>query len=154
MVDQFGTMAKISVAISADGKSYTELDSAWVLQFDSKSAGKYETQAIDYTYPVPGLDAVRFVKITASAPGHYAIRAITLHQGQQTWTVKTVISDGRTEHAGSLLTGGQALLGHPNPKALFQQLLAAGDSSKVFSVEHGSLVVELAGDEEITHLLL
>lgn len=143
VVDKFGTMARIEASASADGQEFANLGVAWVLQFDSKATGKYEAQAIDYAFPVESLDAARYVKITASGPGHYALSGITLHQGTTTWTVQSVTSDGKVEDAGNLLTGGLAILGHPDPKALFHELLAAGDSSQVFTVAHGSLTAEL-----------
>ncbi|OPZ81260.1 MAG: hypothetical protein BWY76_03088 [bacterium ADurb.Bin429] len=145
VVDKFGTMARIDAAVSADGETFTDLGVAWVLQFDSRAAGKYEAQEIPYTFPVSNLDAARYVKITASGPGHYAIQSITLHQGTTTRTVNAVSARGMVEDAGALLTGGLAILGHPDPKALFHELLAAGDSSQVFTVVHGSVTTEMGG---------
>jgi hypothetical protein len=143
VVDKFGTMARIEAAASPDGETFTDLGIAWVLQFDSKAAGKYEAQAIDYAFPVPSLADARFVKVTASGPGHYALSGITLHQGAQTLTVQSVASDGKVENADALKTTGLTILGHPDPKSLFEEMLAAGDSSQVFTIKHGSVTAEM-----------
>ena len=71
------------------------------------------------------------------------LKNITLHYGKRVWTPRAVQAEGRVENAEAILTGGLAQMGHPDPKALYYELLAEGDSSRIFSVVHGAITAEM-----------
>jgi hypothetical protein len=134
----------VSVAISADGETFTDCGRGTILQFDSKAARPTSDDALIYNFPIDALDSAHFIKVTASGDGHFDLKNITLHYGKRLWTVRAVQAEGRVENPEAILSGGLVDMGHPDPKALYYELLAEGDSSRIFSVVHGSLTAEMA----------
>ncbi len=135
------------VSTSPDGEQYTERGRACIIEFASHAAHPTSDDELTYTFPLPSTEEARFVKVQSLGDGRFSLRKITLHQGDRRGRMRAVQSQGLVEGADRLLEGGLAVLGHPDPRALFQELLAQGDSSRIFSVLHGAVVAEMAMDQ-------
>ena len=132
------------VETSADGVAFTERARGTILAFDSRAAQPASDEEWAYTFAVDAPADARFVRVTALGDGQFTLRGVSVHRGGQQWAMRSVRAEGRVHDADALLSGGLARLGHPDPQALYQGLLAEGDSSRIFSVEHGALTVEMA----------
>jgi hypothetical protein len=144
VIDTFGAIARLDVQGSRDGETFNDLGAAWVLQFDSKAAGKYEAQEISYSFPIPSVEDAAYVRVKALGPGRYTLKGLAIRQGERTWGI-TALTDVHGEVAGAegLLAGGTAVLGHHDPKALFYEKLEEGDSSQAYSVLNGWVTVTM-----------
>ncbi|MHB9023219.1 MAG: family 20 glycosylhydrolase [Armatimonadota bacterium] len=144
LVNSHPAIPYVSVAISVDGESFTDCGRGTILQFDSKAARPTSDDVLTYNFPIDAPESARFIKVTASGDGQFHLKNITLHYGKRVWTPRAVQAEGRVENAEAILTGGLAQMGHQDPKALYYELLAEGDSSRIFSVVHGSLTAKMA----------
>jgi len=134
------------VSSSADGQEFTNRGRACVIEFASHAAQPTSADELTYTFPLDSLEQAHHVRVQSIGDGRFSLRNVTLHQGDRRWGIRSVQSEGRVEGPEQLLSGGLAVLGHPHPQALFQDLLAEGDSSRIFSVPHGSITAEMALD--------
>ncbi|MHB9131710.1 MAG: family 20 glycosylhydrolase [Armatimonadota bacterium] len=133
-----------TIATSTDGETFTDRGRGTVLMFDAKAAAPTSDDELLYSFALETPEDARFVKLTTIGDGQFTLRGITLHRGQASWSIGNIANaDGRITGAETLPAGGTALLGHPDPKALFQQLLKENDGGQVFSVLHGHVIVEM-----------
>ena len=144
MVNTHPACPTMIVSSSADGQEFTDRGRACVIEFASHAAQPTSHDELTYTFPLDSLDEARYVRVQAVGDGRFSLRSVTLHRGDRRWGIRSLQSEGRVENADQILTGGLAVLGHPDPQALFQELLAQGDSSRIFSIPHGSITAEMA----------
>jgi hypothetical protein len=144
MVNTHPACPTLVVTSSADGKEFTDRGRACVIEFASTAAQPTSDDELTYTFVLDSLEQARFVRVQSIGDGRFSLRGISLHQGGRSWGIRSVTSEGRVEGAERILSGGLAVLGHPEPQALFSELLAQGDSSRIFSAPHGSLTAEMA----------
>ena len=143
MVNTHPACPTMVVSSSADGKEFTERGRACVIEFASTAAQPTSADELTYTFVLDALEQGRFVRVQSAGDGRFSLRGVSLHQGGRRWEARSVESEGLVEGAERILSGGLAVLGHPDPQALFQELIAHGDSSRIFSVPHGSVTVEM-----------
>ena len=127
-----------SVETSTDGASFKSRCRCYILEFDPHAAHPESDERLTYALPVENPEEARFIRITAFGDGQFTLSGVRLHHGARTWKPRRGDAKGRVTGIAQLLGGGTALMGHPDPKALYYELLAKGDSSQIFSVEHGS----------------
>jgi hypothetical protein len=149
MVNTHPACPTMVVSTSVQGEEFTEQGRACVIEFASHAARPSSADELTYTFPLDSLDQARYVRVQSVGDGRFSLRGISLHRGGQRWGVRSVRWEGKVQAAERILDGGLAVLGHPDPQALFQELLAQGDSSRIFSIPHGSLTAELELDSAI-----
>ena len=132
------------ISSSADGQEFSDRGRACVIEFASTAAQPTSADELTYTFPLDSLEQARWVRVQSVGDGRFSLRGITLHQGDQRWIVRSVQSEGLVEGPEQILSGGLAVLGHPHPEVLFHELLAEGDSSRIFSQPHGSITAEMS----------
>ncbi|HEY3397578.1 MAG TPA: family 20 glycosylhydrolase [Armatimonadota bacterium] len=134
----------MAVYSSADGQEFDKRGQVCIIEFASTAAQPTSDDRLTYTFPVDSIDQACFVKVVAVGDGQFTLRGVTLHRGTEVWAPEVVTAEGLVRDAGTLLSGGEVLMGHPDPQSLFQQLLAEGDSSRVWTLEHGWVMMEMA----------
>jgi hypothetical protein len=134
----------MAVSTSADGQEFTERGKVCIIEFASHAAQPTSHDELTYTFPVDSPGEARFVRVEAVGDGRFSLRGVSVHRGDQRWGIRAVQSEGLVQGADRLLSGGLAVLGHPDPQALFRELLAQGDSSRIFSLPHGAVIAEMA----------
>jgi hypothetical protein len=144
VIDRFAACCQLHVETSRDGQTFTRRASCWILQFDSAAVLREHADLIRYIVTVDDPGEAAFVRVVAAGPGRFVLRNVSLHHGTRQRSIIDAQGEGLVEGAEGLKTGGEAVLGHPDPEHLFRELEAAGNSSPIYTIEHGQVTVRLA----------
>jgi hypothetical protein len=134
----------LKVSVSPDSAAFTPRGTFYILEFHSHAARPVSDDRLTYTVSVDAPEHARYIRVTALGDGQFTLCGVRMRRGGATWIPCRARGEGRVEAPERLLSGGTVRMGHPDPRALYYELMKDGNSGRIFSVEHGSITLEMS----------